>query len=364
MRKISFIYLITILAVLNANGQVMTQVPFDSSIWNTENAELIHTTFQGRKAVLLNKGGIYLKDIEFLNGVIEVDINISNRRNFPGVIFRMTGRGNYEHFYVRPHQSGNPDANQYTPVFNGTAGWQLYYGEQWSFPVAYNFGEWHHLKIVVRGGQADIYLDNMEQSALQVDLLRDVAPGTIGVNTGIAPVYFANFKYSKSETTYPATSVESTAPENAITQWMISDVIADSLTSGTTLDRSLKDLTWKLRDSESNGVINLSRFGVRKQGHNTVAVRLSIETKQQQVRKLEFGFSDKVKLFLNDKAIYEGHDRYMSRDYRYLGTIGFFDTVYLPLKKGQNELWFLITEAFGGWGLQAKFDDIAGLEIK
>jgi len=34
----------------------------------------------------------------------------------------------FEHFYIRPHQSGNPDANQYTPVFNGVSAWQLYHG--------------------------------------------------------------------------------------------------------------------------------------------------------------------------------------------------------------------------------------------
>lgn len=52
------------------------------------------------------------------------------------------------------------------------------------------------------------------------------------------------------------------------------------------------------------------------------------------------------------------------RDYRFLGTIGLFDEVYLPLKKGENELWLAVTESFGGWGIKALIEDLAGLTIK
>jgi hypothetical protein len=62
--------------------------------------------------------------------------------------------------------------------------------------------------------------------------------------------------------------------------------------------------------------------------------------------------------------IYGGSDVYTSRDYRFLGTIGLFDELYLPLKKGDNELWFAVTENFGGWGVKAMFDDLSGIRIK
>ena len=35
-------------------------------------------------------------------------------------------------------------------------------------------------------------------------------------------------------------------------------------------------------------------------------------------------------------VVYAGDNRYRSRDYRYLGTIGYFDQVYLPLAAGDN----------------------------
>jgi len=38
--------------------------------------------------------------------------------------------------------------------------------------------------------------------------------------------------------------------------------------------------------------------------------------------------------------------------------------VFLPLKKGENEIWMVVTENFGGWGVKGKFDKMEGLTIK
>ena len=37
-------------------------------------------------------------------------------------------------------------------------------------------------------------------------------------------------------------------------------------------------------------------------------------------------------VYLNGVALYRGDDTYRSRDYRFLGSIGWHDTVYLPLQ--------------------------------
>jgi hypothetical protein len=62
--------------------------------------------------------------------------------------------------------------------------------------------------------------------------------------------------------------------------------------------------------------------------------------------------------------IYGGNNLYQSRDYRFLGTIGYFDELYLPLKKGRNELWMAISESFGGWGVKARFDNMEDISIR
>ncbi len=71
-----------------------------------------------------------------------------------------------------------------------------------------------------------------------------------------------------------------------------------------------------------------------------------------------------VAVYANGTLLYSGNNRYMSRDYRYLGTIGLFDTVNLPLEAGRNEIWIAVTESFGGWGIKAQFDDLDGIVVE
>jgi hypothetical protein len=51
---------------------------------------------------------------------------------------------------------------------------------------------------------------------------------------------------------------------------------------------------------------------------------------------------------------WHGDHSYRSRDYRNLGTIGWFDGVVLPLKKGDNEIRIAVAEGFGGWGIMGR----------
>ena len=49
----------------------------------------------------------------------------------------------------------------------------------------------------------------------------------------------------------------------------------------------------------------------------------------------------------------------MNRDYRFLGSIGWWDSVFLPLQAGRNELVVAVSEDLGGWGVQARFADVS-----
>src|SRR4030095_511817 len=119
-------FLLTIL--FNAAGQT-AKVPLSLDAWDTLGVNPNRETYKGKECFLLKSGAIILKNAELRDGTIEADISFPQQRNFPGIAVRMQGLKNSELFYVRPHQSGNPDATQYTPVFNGSAAWQLYYGE-------------------------------------------------------------------------------------------------------------------------------------------------------------------------------------------------------------------------------------------
>jgi hypothetical protein len=73
-----------------------------------------------------------------------------------------------------------------------------------------------------------------------------------------------------------------------------------------------------------------------------------------ETRVLTLGFSDRAVVYLNGRPLYRGDDTYRSRDYRFLGSIGWYDAVYLPLEAGENELVVAVSEDLGGWGLQAR----------
>jgi hypothetical protein len=85
-----------------------------------------------------------------------------------------------------------------------------------------------------------------------------------------------------------------------------------------------------------------------------VFARAEIHADRAETRTLELGFSDRAVVFLNGRALFRGDDAYRSRDYRFLGSIGYYDTLYLPVTEGANDLLVAVSEDFGGWGIQAR----------
>lgn len=341
-------------AILHAQS---IAVPFDSEQWTLENAKTSLEQYQGRSSIKLSGGAIYLPEVKFLNGTIEVDVNFPAQRNFFGLIFRGQDDTNHEHFYLRPHQSGNPDACQYTPVFNGVSGWQLYHGEGFGAPIDLQPDRWHHLKIVIQGNQATVFYDDMESPALKISEMKGNFPaGHIGLNSGQA-VHFANFTYQPDETSYPGPVSQPTADPAVVTNWQLSGAQANALFQNlTVIDKSFgKKIKWRDCPTESSGLLNIARYVQAKKDQTTAIAKLRIRTEKDELKGLAFGYSDEVMVFVNGKLQYAGQNNYTSRDYRYLGTIGYFDAVFLDLKKGENEVWFVVKENFGGWGLQAKW---------
>lgn len=342
-------------------------VPFSSDKWNVENAEVTLEPYKGQESILLKSGFIYL-DVDLVDGTIEADISFPQQRSFPGFAFRIQDMKNFENFYLRPHQSGNPDATQYTPVFNGHAGWQLYHGEGYSKAISFKFNEWHHIKINVHGLQAEIFIEDMQQPLIKVaELKHGWKGGMIGLISGGAPVHFANFRYTSKKADNPtAIPVPSTGTGGIITQWQVSNVADNNVFEKKyQLTRELKaKFKWTTRNSEPSGTINLAKFIQPTDTAKTIVAKVVIQSESDQVKELSFGFSDYVLIYLNDKALYAGADNFMSRDYRFLGTMGLFDRIFLPLKRGFNELWFVVSEDFGGWGVKARFEDMDKILLK
>lgn len=342
-------------------GEPMVQVPppesvaFDDERWRVSAVEHDVVDYLGEKALRIKGGSALLPELDIRNGMLEFDLAITEARGFAGLVFRYQDEGNYENFYVRPHQSGNPDANQYQPVFNGVASWQLYHGDGFAAPVQYRYNEWMPVKIIFAGNQAKVYIDSAEPVLHIRELKRTDESGAIGLNSAdFSAVHFANFRYTELANSY-VFSPPAATPETAgvVKRWQVSDAFAaTSLRNLPRLDDShLAARAWHAIDAEPSGIVNLARVQGIHDGNDTVFAMVNLESDRAQTKKLSFGYSDIAAVYLNNELIYRGDNTYRSRDYRYLGTMGFFDSIALPLVAGDNELCIAVTEAFGGWGL-------------
>jgi hypothetical protein len=346
------------------------EVAFSSKAWTIQAKAHKIETIDGRETLLLQDGRVTLDGVEFLDGMIEFDIMVVPERGFSGVRWRIQDPRNYEDFYIRPHQSGNEDANQYQPVFNGVAAWQIYYGPQFSVPVEYPFGEWIHIRLEVRGDRAQVFINDDTPSLIIDDLKRDTVAGAIGLASGFAAARFAGFRYEKTADLQIAPRPHNDADRRLdspalIREWQVSDAIPESrLANIDRLDAALIDgLTWHVLQVESNGIANLARIQTNRDGKNTAFARLVLEADQEALQRLDFGFSDRVRVFVNGRLLFSASDLWQSRDYRFLGTVGLYDAVYCPLNPGRNEVLLAISESFGGWAVAGELDPAPGVRL-
>jgi glyoxylase-like metal-dependent hydrolase (beta-lactamase superfamily II) len=326
------------------------KVPFDDPRWKINAKEYEITDYLGQVALKIKGGEAMLPDTDIKNGLIEFDIAITKDRGFAGLVFREQDKDNYEHFYVRPHQSGKLDANQYTPVFNGVSGWQLYYGKNYATAIDYRYNEWMHIKIIFAGSQAQIHIDS-DEPVLQINnLRRKELSGAIGVNSAnFSSVHFANFQYTNLANAYAIPKVVAEplpTKEGMIVKWQVSDTFDEKRLIGKTRlsNKIIEERNWNSLNAESTGITNIATIAKKAENKNTVFVKHTINSDGKNKRLLTFGYSDRASVYLNNTLIYKGNNGYMSRDYRYLGTIGLFDSVILPLNSGDNELWIAVSD--------------------
>jgi hypothetical protein len=65
-----------------------------------------------------------------------------------------------------------------------------------------------------------------------------------------------------------------------------------------------------------------------------------------------------VSVFLNGHILYRGRSAQSFRDPGFLGIVSADDdALYLPLRKGANELVLALSELGGGWGFVARLAD-------
>ena len=352
-------------------------IPADSPRWQLE-GKARATQYLGRRCLELQDGAAWLKDFEMADGVIDVDMAGNGARGFYNIAFRSQGDGNREAVYLRPHKTGLDDAQQYTPILNGAAAWQIYNGPGFTGAVDIPRDIWFHVRLEITGAQAKLFVNDMREPSL---VMNDLKSGLRKGSVGLEGAYFSNFEIRET----PSAAWERhepAMPSATIEKWSLSPSL-DALERD--LDRPMSRseadaMRWQDITAEPPGFVVINRyrrspeviptfardFSKRlepQKGMKVVYARTTIVSKRDQVKKLNIGYSDDVSVFLNGKILYRGRSAQRFRDPGFLGIVNpENDAAYLPLKKGRNEFILAVSELTGGWGFICRFDNMDGIQ--
>lgn len=356
-------FLFVLFAACAAPG-VAAPIAVDSPRWQLEGTESKVLDYQGKHALYLKGAIATLTDANFDTGVIAFDMILPDKQqSFPGVIFRGQDENNYEHFYFRPHQNGNPDANQYTPVINGMTGWQIYSGKNFDAQTTYPLNQWFHVRMEIAEDSGRVYIGSDQPTLVIHDLKRERKAGFIVLKGSLGGAYYANIDIAPGSPEAAAPEPVPDLPAGLVRAWDVSPPMAEADAFAAARANRLDGIKWTTLGVETNGIANLARVAVRTDETPSVLARLSLRAESAHTVAMRFGFSDKVQVYLNGTLLYAGDDLQNSRDYRFLGTVGFYDTLQLPLKRGDNDIVFVVSEGGGGWAANAAFPDMTGLTL-
>ena len=322
----------------------------------------------GQQSLHLARGFAYLRDFNLQNGAIDADMAFDPKGSFIGLAFRVQSEDSYELFFFRKGASGSVQAIQYTPGFLGANAWQIYNVPHYAGVGEFPSDQWFHVRVVVAGMEARIYLNRAAEPALVVpDLKQAYAGGSIGFWGQSGGGYFANVSYTPDNATYAGDPPASFLP-GTLTDWELSEMF-DAGDKDPAVYPDVEKLHWEKVAAETPGMVVIQRYrrdpniippgygekSGRVPGSKFVFARTTIHADRDEVHKMNLGYSDQVVVFLNAKPIYSGNNAYHSREPDYLGLLDVnSDAVYLPLKKGDNELVLAVTEFFGGWGYECR----------
>lgn len=342
------------------------QIPFDATRWTLVGHGATSMTYLERPSLFIENGVALLHDSSFGDGTIEFDVALHGHASFAGVAFRALSEDDYELIYLRPHLSRRPDALQYTPIYNGGEAWQLYSGPGYTGEAELPLNRWLHVKLVVSGYTARLFVDGAANPQLTVtSLKRPWARGMIGLWGSLGGANFSNVIVSPADTTAPATRPSEPPPApHTLTKWELSPAFETSAMKDDVLpDRVAAGAGWTSVTAENSGLVNIAEYRRRTRTSGSslalVFARSVITASRAERMKLVFAYSDRVHIFLNGRLLFAGDSVFQSRDPSFLGVASLGpDAIYVDLRPGSNEIVLSVSEKFGGWGFAARLEPV------
>jgi hypothetical protein len=362
--------------VLGAAPLRAATIPVDDGKWDLQGPGVSVGTHDGRAVINVETGVAFRRDVSFQDGTISFDVQVTRRRSFVYLWFRMADDRETEEFYLRPHKSGLPDALQYAPVFQGHSQWQLHHGPGGTAAVEFNPGAWTRVRVVARGTQAALFLGDGPQPALLVPrLARAPRAGYIALRASTPPgtpgsgpvARFANVRVEPdvADFAFPPAPAAAPAP-GVVTAWAVSRAWAPREGEDLALPAADSVAPFSAVRAEPSGLVQLHRSVAlpEKSRAGAAVARVRVRAAQAGLRAFDLGFSDDALVLVNGKPLFRGEGSYSYDEPRREGLIGYDQArVFLPLVEGDNDLAVVVQDGFGGWGLMGRFPDPSGLVV-
>ncbi|MCL6684716.1 hypothetical protein [Sphingomonas alba] len=348
---------------------VFHDAPFDEAHWTFAGADVHPTEALGQKALRLQDGVATLKIPDLASGIVEFDILFASEAPmYSGLRFHGRDRGQYEYFYLRADRSGMADSTEYTPVFNGDQGWQIYAGPEFSSEEGFKRGGWNHVQVRIYPDSADVFM-NGHLSLRIPELKTGQAAGYVSFASSFGPrfpfnqTFYANVRYSLDPISRPADMPVPSlyAPAGLVRRWRVSHSMPQADALAIAAGKAAPATKWADLKVETNGIANLARVAAKSGDSNAVVAQFEITADKDGSQLMRFGYSDTVDMFVNGRQVFQGDATFISRDLQFLGTVGFKDAVSIPLRRGANQVAFVVKESYGGWAAAAEFVEPRGL---
>jgi hypothetical protein len=312
-----------------------SEIPDLQSVYLRDSEPGTICKWQGNKALKLNGQGpglLIIPDLRLSQGTIEVEVGAEGAA-YAGLAFHIQDTLNYELAYIQPHTSGLWDALQYEPVMHGSNTWQLYYGQQYQQAVETPPNVWHHLRIEFTQTSALIKV-NGNPALFVPQLACDHQTGLLGLWTYL-PAYFRNLRITDDKPgVITSSGMVDSHPSGMMTEWFMDD--------------------YGLVRTENNGILNLNRYISVPQ--NEIRLTREFELLEDDNINFEFGFSDHLRLQLDDIEIYSGeHLFHTGLVWENRGYVSLNQQVQLKLTKGIHRITAVLeAKEYFGIGLMMK----------
>ena len=357
-------------------------VPLTPDAW-TATDSIRFVSHLGRPALYINRGVALARKAAMENGVLELDVAATEATNFLGMVFRAASPRFSNVVFLRPGASGTEEAVQYGPAFNSVGvAWQVYHGEGANAVAELPRDRWIHVRLELDGSIARLFLDSATTPTLVVP--RVVASGGAGLGGG--PARSARARTSPTSATpprrYPVPRRPSrrrrpersrTGRSRARSRPPSSHPSGFPISAGSGWERVRVELEGfvllnRYREAPVGGVPRDSTGAVmvdsvmtgRIAGSRIVYARTTLTAARDEIRRLEYACSNGAVLYLNGRPVAFAMNPGGLRGLGVMARAG--DAVYLPLRRGRNELVFAVIQLTGGWAFSARLEPSAGTE--